>query len=85
LGEEVKWVLQCIRGTRVTYNGFSGLVCGNCNLGFVGMLDKRIFTSGYVSKHCFGIHVGGGVIPQKIQTQENHTDVFMKPTLLEKL
>jgi hypothetical protein len=67
-GEEVKWVLQCFRGTSVTYNGFSGLVCGNCNLGFAGMLDKRRFTLGYASKNCFGRHVGGGVIPQKIQT-----------------
>jgi hypothetical protein len=81
----VKWVLQCFRGTSVTYNGFSGLVCGNCNLDFAGFLDRRRSTSTYVSKNHFGRHVGGGVIPHKIQTQENQIDVFTKPVLLEKL
>jgi hypothetical protein len=68
-GEAVKWVLQSFRGTSVTYNGFSGLVCGNCNLDFAGILDRRRSTLTYVSKHHFGRHVGGGVIPKKIQTQ----------------
>jgi hypothetical protein len=63
--ETIKWVLHSFRGTSVTYNGFSGLVCDNCNLDFAGILDKRRFTSGYVSKHHFGRHVGGGVIPEK--------------------
>jgi hypothetical protein len=51
LGEEVKWVLQSFRDTIVTYNSFSGLICGNYNLDFAGILDRRKSTSTYVSKH----------------------------------
>ena len=83
--EAVKWVLQCFRGIGVIYNGFNVLVCGNCKLDFVGFFDRRRSTSTYISKHHFGRHVGGRVIPEKIQTQANHTDVFTKLVLLEKL
>jgi hypothetical protein len=83
--EIVKWVVQFFRGTSVTYNGFNGLVCGNCNLDFAGILDRRRSTLTYVSKNIFGRHVGGGMIPKKIQSQANHTDVFTKSMLLEKL
>jgi hypothetical protein len=65
--ETVKWVLQSFRGTSVTYNGFSGLVCGNCNLDFAGILDRRRYILTHVSKNHFGRHVGGGVIPEKLQ------------------
>jgi hypothetical protein len=84
-GGAVKWVLQSFRGTSVTYNGYSELICDNCNLDFAGILDRRRSTLTYVSKHCFGRHVGGGVIPEKIHILANHTDVFTKPVLLEKL
>jgi hypothetical protein len=53
-GEEVKSMLQSFRGTSVTYNSFIGLVHGNYNLDFAGILDKKRFTSRYVSKHHFG-------------------------------
>jgi hypothetical protein len=47
----VKWVLQYIRGTSVyctTYNGCTDSICGYVDSNFVGDLDKRKSTSGYV-------------------------------------
>jgi hypothetical protein len=84
-GGVVKWVLHNFRGTRVTYNGFSCLICDHCNLDFAGILDRRRSTLTYVSKNFLGRHVRGGVIPEKIHILANYTDVFMKPVLLGKL
>ena len=47
-GEAVKWVLQYLRGTSITYSGCSDLVCGYVYLVFVVDLDKRRSTLGYV-------------------------------------
>jgi len=41
-------VLQSFRGASVTYNGFNGLVCDNCNLNSAGVLDNRRSTLTYV-------------------------------------
>jgi hypothetical protein len=49
--ETVKWVLQYLRGTSdycITYNGCSDSVCGYVDSDFVGDLEKRRSTSGYV-------------------------------------
>lgn len=49
--DEVKWVLQYLRGTNVyciTCNGSSDYVCRFVDLDFVGDLDKRRPTLGYV-------------------------------------
>ena len=37
----VKWVLQHLRSTNVTYNGYIEMVCDNCNVYFIGVLDRR--------------------------------------------
>jgi hypothetical protein len=84
-GGEVKCVLQSFRGTSVTYNGFNCLIYDNCNLDFAGIFDRMRSTLTYVSKHCLGRHVGGGVISEKIHILTNCTNVFLKPVLLEKL
>jgi len=47
----VKWVLRYLRGTSsycITYNKSSEFVCGYVDSDFVGDLDKRRSTSGYV-------------------------------------
>ena len=84
-GATVKWVLQCLRRTNVTYNGCIEMVCDSCNVYFTGVLDRRISITKYVSQHSCGKHVEGGVIPQEIQTCASHTRKIMKPILLEKL
>jgi hypothetical protein len=84
-GVVVKWVLQCLRSTNVTYNGYTEMVCDNCNVYFTGVLDRRRSITKYVSQHNGGRHVGGGVTPQEIQTRASHTGEIMKPVLLEKL
>jgi hypothetical protein len=81
----VKWVLQCLRSTNVTYNGYTKMVSNNCNAYFTGVLDRRRVITKYVSQHSYGRHVGGGVTPQEIQTHASHTGEIMKPVLLEKL
>lgn len=80
----VKWVLKYFRGTCVTYSGCSDLVC---DLNFVGDIDKRRSTSSYVSTYHFEGQViyGGGVVPKKVHTEENHTNMFINLVLLEKL
>jgi hypothetical protein len=62
-GVAVKWVLQRLRSTNVTYNGYNFMVSNNCNAYFTGVLDKRRYINKYVSQHSCGRHVGGGVIP----------------------
>ena len=84
-GVVAKWVLQHLRSTNVTYNGYTKLVCNNCNVYFIGVLDRRRSITTYVSKHCCERHVVGGVTPQEIQTHASHTCEIMKPVLLEKL
>jgi hypothetical protein len=84
-GVAVKWVLQHLRSTNVTYNGYTEIVYDNCNAYFTGVLDKRRSITKYVSKHSCGRHVGGGVTPHEIQTRARHTCEIMKPVLLEKL
>jgi hypothetical protein len=84
-GAVVKWVLQRLRSTNVTYNGYTEIVCDNCNVYFTGVLDRRRYITKYVSKHICGRHVGGGVTPKEIQTHESHTCEIMKLVLLEKL
>jgi hypothetical protein len=37
----MKWVLRCLRSTNVTYNGYTEMVCHNCNVYFTGVLDRR--------------------------------------------
>ena len=47
----MKWVLRYLRGTSnycITFDGSSDEFCGYVDLDFVGDLDKRISTSGYV-------------------------------------
>lgn len=47
----VKWVLRYLRGTSsycITFDGCSDKVCGYVDSDFVGDLDKRRYTSGYV-------------------------------------
>jgi hypothetical protein len=77
----VKWVLQHLRSTN---NGYTEMVCDNCNVYFIGVLDRRRYITKYVSQQCCGRHVGGGVT-QKIQTRASHTSDIMKLVLLEKL
>jgi hypothetical protein len=84
-GVAVKWVLQCLRSTNVTYIGYTEIVCDNCNLYFRCVLDRRIYITKYVSQHNCGRHVGGGVSPHEIQTRARHRGEIMKPVLLEKL
>jgi hypothetical protein len=84
-GVVVKWVLQRLRSTNVTYNGYTEMVCDNCNVYFTGVLDRRRSITKYVSQHSCGRHVGGGVTPQEIQTHASYTSKIMKPFLLEKL
>jgi hypothetical protein len=84
-GVVVKWVLKHLRSTNVTYNGYTEMVCDNCNVYFTGVLDRRRYITKYVSKHRCGKHVGGGVTPQEIQTRASHIGEIMKPVLLEKL
>jgi hypothetical protein len=81
----VKWVLQRLRSTNVTYNGYIEIVCDSCNVYFIRVLDRRRSITKYVSEHICGRHVGGGVTPHEIQTHASHTCKFMKPVLLEKL
>jgi len=84
-GVAVKWVLQRLRSTNVTYNGYTKMVCDSCNVYFTGVLDRRKPITKYVSQQSCGRHVGGGVTPQEIQTRASHTGKIMKPVLLEKL
>ena len=67
-GIAVKWVLQRLRSTNVTNNGYTEMVCDNCNAYFTGVLDRRRSLTKCVSKHSCGRHVGGGVTPREIQT-----------------
>jgi hypothetical protein len=84
--KKLKWVLQCLRCTNVTYNGYTEMVRDNCNVYCnTTVLDRRSSITKYVSQHNHGKHVGGGVIPQEIQTRGSHTGEIMKPILLEKL
>jgi hypothetical protein len=84
-GVAVKWVLQYLRSTHVTYNGYSEIVCDSCNVYFIGVLDRRRSITKYGSQHICGRHVGGGVTPQEIQTRASHTGKIMKLVLLQKL
>jgi hypothetical protein len=59
-GVAVKWVLQRLRSTN---NGYTEMVCDNCNVYFTGVLDIRRSITKYVSQHSCGRHVGGGVTP----------------------
>ena len=63
-GIAVKWVLQRLRSTNVTNNGYNEMVCDNCNAYFTGVLDRRRSITKYVSQHSCERHVGGGVTPQ---------------------
>jgi hypothetical protein len=78
-GVAVKWVLQCLRSTNVTHNAYTEMVCDNCYVYFTSVLDKRRPITKCVSQHSYGIHVGGGMTPQKIQTCASHTGKIMKP------
>jgi hypothetical protein len=60
-GVALKWVIQHLRITHVTYNGYTEMVCGNYNVYFIGVLDRRRSITKYVSQHSCGRHVGGGV------------------------
>jgi hypothetical protein len=84
-GVAVKWVLQRLRSTNITYNGYNKIVYDSCNVYFTSVLDRRRSITTYVSKHYCERHVGGGVTPQEIQTRASHTGEIMKPALLEKL
>jgi hypothetical protein len=84
-GVVVKWLLQRLRSTNVTYNGYTEMVCDNCNVYFTGVLDRRRSITKYVSQHSCGRHVGGGVTPQEIQTRTSNTCKIMKLVLLKKL
>ena len=58
-GAAVKWVLQHLRNTNVTYNGYTKMVSDNCNVYFTGVLDRRRVITKYVSQHSCGRDVGG--------------------------
>jgi hypothetical protein len=62
-GVVVKWVLQRLRSTNFTYNGYTEMVCDNCNVYFTGVLDRRRSITKYVSQHSCGRHVRGGMTP----------------------
>jgi hypothetical protein len=81
-GVAVKCVLQRLRSTNVTYNGYIEMVCDNCNVYFACVLDRRRFITKFVSQHSCGRHVGGRGTPQEIQTRTSHTGKIMKPVLL---
>jgi hypothetical protein len=85
LGVAVKWVLQRLRITNITYNGYTKMVSDNYNVDFTGVLDRRRVVTNCVLQHNCGRHVGGGVAPQEIQTRASHTSKIRKPVLLEKL
>jgi hypothetical protein len=78
-------VLQRLRSKNVTYNCYSEIIYDNCNVDFIGVLDRRRSITTYVSKQCCGRHVGGEVAPEEIQTHESHTREIMKLVLLENL
>jgi hypothetical protein len=65
-GVAVKWVLQCLRSTNATCNGYTDIVCDNCNVYFTGVLDRKRSITKYVSQHSCGRHVGGGVTLHEI-------------------
>jgi hypothetical protein len=77
-GAAMKWVLQHLRSTNVTYNGYTEMVRDNFNVYFTGVLDRRISITKYVSQHSCGRHVEGGVTPREIQTRASHTGEIMK-------
>jgi hypothetical protein len=81
----VKWVLQHLRSTIVTYNGYTEIICDNWNVYFTSVLDRRRSITKYASQHSCGGNVGGGVTPHEIQTRARHIGKIMKPILLEKL
>jgi hypothetical protein len=64
----MKWVLHRLRSTNVTYNGYTKMICDNCNIYFTGVFDRRRSITKYVSQYSCGRHVRGGVTPQEIQT-----------------
>jgi hypothetical protein len=84
-GVELKRVLQPLRSTNVTYNGYTKMVFDNCNVYFTCVLDSRRPITKYVSQHNCGRHVGSGVTRQEIQTRASHIGEIMKLVLLEKL
>jgi hypothetical protein len=84
-GVAVKWVLQRLRSTNFTYNGYTKIVFDNCNVYFTGVSDRRRSITKYISQQSCGRHVGGGVTPQEIQNCASHTGKIMKPVLLKKL
>ena len=46
------WVLQHLRSTNVTYNGYTEMLCDNCNVYCnTGVLDGRRSITKYVSQH----------------------------------
>jgi hypothetical protein len=62
------------------------MFCDNCNVYCnTCVLDRRRFTTKYVSQRSCGKHVGGGVTPQEIQTHASYKGGIMKLDLLEKL
>jgi hypothetical protein len=48
-GVAVTWVLQRLRSTNVTHNGYTEMVYDNCNVYFTGVLDRRRSITKYVS------------------------------------
>ena len=63
LGATVKWVLQCLRSTNVTYNGYTEMICADYNVYFTSVLDRRRVITKCVSQHNCGRDVRGGVTP----------------------
>ena len=48
-GVAVKWLLQHLRRTNVTYNGYTEMVCDDCNVYCnTGVLDRRRPITKYV-------------------------------------
>ena len=43
-GVAVKWVIQRLRSTNATYNGYTEIVCDNCNVYFTGVFDRRYLS-----------------------------------------
>jgi hypothetical protein len=66
LGVALKWVFQRLRRTNVTYYGYTEMVCDNCNVYFIALLDRRRSITKCVSQLSCGRHVEGGVTPQEI-------------------
>jgi hypothetical protein len=66
----VKWVFRHLRRKNFTYNGYTQMLCDNCNVycNTCGLDTRRSITKYFSLRNC-GKHVGGGITPQEIQNR----------------